>query len=115
MKLLLDQNLSRFLVAALSDLFPGSAHVTGLETATDREVWRFAREHDYVIDSKDSDFSDLAFVHGPPPKVVWLRIGNATTTTVRDLLIRAAAAVASFVDSDEDAVLVLSEDHIDVT
>lgn len=65
--------------------------------------------------SKDSDFSDLAFVHGPPPKVVWLRTGNATTTTVRDLLIRAAAVVASFVDSDEDAVLVLPEDHIDVT
>ncbi len=114
MKLLLDQNLSRFLVGSLSEPFPGSAHVTalGLDTATDREVWQFAREHDYVLVSKDADFTDLAFVHGPPPKVVWLRIGNASTTEVRNVLMRAADAVAAFVENDQDSVLVLPQDPV---
>lgn len=66
MRLLLDENLSRRLVARLAAYFPGSEHVTnaGLEHATDREVWEFARRHDYVIVSKDSDFNDRAFITG---------------------------------------------------
>ncbi len=40
MKLLLDQNLSRNLVARLSEAFPGTQHVAGvgLDTDTDREI-----------------------------------------------------------------------------
>lgn len=103
MKLLLDQNLSRFLVGSLSEPFPGSAHVTalGLDTATDREVWQFAREQDYVLVSKDSDFSDLAFVHG---------LGNASTAEVKEVLLGAADRIAAFVEKDDDAVLVLPQD-----
>ena len=50
MKLLLfDQNLSPRLVDRLADLYPGSVHVStvGLSTAFDREVWEYARQHDY--------------------------------------------------------------------
>ena len=67
MKLLVDQNLSRNLVGRLRDYFPDSAHVTtlGLETATDKDVWDHAGEHGYTIVSKDSDFRQLAFLHGP--------------------------------------------------
>jgi hypothetical protein len=57
--------------------YPDSRHVTdvGLDTATDAEIWAWAGEHDYMIVSKDSDFRQLAFLHGPPPKAVWLRMG----------------------------------------
>ncbi|MGH9120188.1 MAG: DUF5615 family PIN-like protein [Acidimicrobiales bacterium] len=80
MRLLFDQNLSRNLVGQLRDAFPESQHVTalGLDTATDREIWEFARENGYLVVSKDSDFRQLAFLYGPPPKVVWLRVGNAS-------------------------------------
>ena len=46
MKLLFDQNLSFYLCALLSDLFPGSEHVRhlGLERADDFTLWRYARE-----------------------------------------------------------------------
>ena len=79
MRLLFDQNLSRLLVGRFAEEFPDSVHVTdvGLDRATDREVWDFARAGGYVIVSKDSDFRQLAFLFGPPPKVVWLRVGNA--------------------------------------
>jgi predicted nuclease of predicted toxin-antitoxin system len=80
-KLLFDENLSRHLVTRLASTFPDSAHVTvvGLQQATDREVWEYARGHDLAVVSKDSDFNDLAFIHGPPPKVIWLRVANAST------------------------------------
>jgi len=66
-KLLFDQNLSRRLVTILATEFPDSAHVgpLGLDTAPDREIWDYAAEHGYVIASKDSDFRQLAFLHGP--------------------------------------------------
>ena len=41
MRLLFDQNLSRFLVGMFSVEYPESRHVTdvGLGTATDDEIW----------------------------------------------------------------------------
>lgn len=69
MKLLLDQNLSRKLVARLGDLYPDSAHVAelGLDRASDREVWEFARDHGFILVSKDSDMVELSLLGGAPP------------------------------------------------
>ena len=55
MKLLFDQNLSRLLVGVFAEEFPDSVHVTdaGLERATDREVWEFARAGGPVIVPRD--------------------------------------------------------------
>jgi predicted nuclease of predicted toxin-antitoxin system len=44
--------------------------------ATDKEIWDFARRKEYVIVSKDTDFSDLILASQPPPWVVHLRFGN---------------------------------------
>jgi predicted nuclease of predicted toxin-antitoxin system len=57
-KRLFDQNLSHKLVPKLADLFPDSAHVRdfNLKEAGDPAVWDFAREHQFTIVSKDSDF-----------------------------------------------------------
>ncbi|MBI4604306.1 MAG: DUF5615 family PIN-like protein [Planctomycetes bacterium] len=81
MKLLFDQNLSHRLVSLLGDLFPGSAHVRdfGLALAPDPAVWAFAKVQAYTIVSKDDDFHQLSFLHGAPPKVVWLRFANCST------------------------------------
>jgi len=38
--------------------------------AVDEVIWNYAREHDFVIISKDSDFRQRCFLFGPPPKVV---------------------------------------------
>ena len=63
---------------------PESKHVTevGLHTATDAEIWSYAGEHGFVIVSKDSDFRQLAFLHGPPPTAIWARLGNASTIEI---------------------------------
>ena len=75
MKLLFDQNVSPRLVADLSDMYPGSVHVrdVGLARANDAAIWSYARDHGLTIVSKDSDFHQVSFLRGPPPKVIWIR------------------------------------------
>jgi predicted nuclease of predicted toxin-antitoxin system len=108
-KLLLDQNLSRRLVRELTTDYHESRHVTevGLDTATDTEIWSWAGQHDYVIVSKDSDFRQLAFLHGPPPKAVWLRMGNVSTSEILEVLRVHREHLLQFEASDDEALLVL--------
>jgi len=88
MKLLLDQNLSPRLVRRLADLYPNSTHVTvvGLDRSLDKEVWNYARQHDYLIVTKDVDFSEFSLLQGFPPKVIWIRRGNCSTRDIEIIL-----------------------------
>jgi predicted nuclease of predicted toxin-antitoxin system len=108
-RLLFDQNVSRHLLRHLAIEYPDSRHVTdvGLDTATDAEIWAWAGEHDYMIVSKDSDFRQLAFLHGPPPKAVWLRMGNASTLDIFTVLRDHLDDVTAFAATEDEALLVL--------
>jgi predicted nuclease of predicted toxin-antitoxin system len=108
-RLLLDQNLSPRLVRALADVFPECTHVRdlGLSREDDRVVWDHAKANGYVIVSKDSDFHQLSFLQGPPPKVVWLRLGNCPTAEIERLLRSRAIEIAAFVNDPTEAFLVL--------
>jgi predicted nuclease of predicted toxin-antitoxin system len=108
-KLLFDQNLSQRLVGMFTVEYPESKHVTevGLDTATDAEIWSYARDHDFVIVSKDADFRQLAFLHGPPPKAIWVRLGNATTIEIFDALRNHHVEIVRFGADVDEALLVL--------
>src|SRR5205085_12633766 len=107
--LLFDQNLSRRLPALLAAEFPGSEQVllAGLSTANDRAVWGYAAAHGLAVASKDADFQRLSATLGPPPKVVWLRVGNAPTRQVEALLRSRAADVRAFLADPVSALLEL--------
>ena len=109
MSLLFDQNLSRRLPALLAAEFPGSGQViaAGLATADDRAVWAYAAAHGLAVVSKDADFAQLSAGLGPPPKVIWLRIGNGPTRDVVALLRTQAADVQAFLADPAAAVLEL--------
>jgi predicted nuclease of predicted toxin-antitoxin system len=109
-RLLLDHNLSRRLVARLADKFPGISHVSmaGLDRASDNEVWEYAAANDYAIVTKDADFSELSVLRGDPPKVIWLRLGNCTTDDVVSALVTARDVIGDFDTDPEAAVLELS-------
>ena len=109
MSLLFDQNLSRRLPALLASEFPGSEQViaAGLATADDRAVWAYAAAHGLAVVSKDADFAQLSAVLGPPPKVIWLRIGNGPTRDVVALLRTRASDVQAFLADPAAAVLEL--------
>lgn len=109
MRLLFDQNLSSELVSLLTDLFPGSQHVRplNLHQADDEVVWAYAAAQGMTIVSKDSDFHQLSFLRGHPPKVIWLRVGNAPTARVAALLREQYAVVQAFDSKPESSFLAL--------
>lgn len=80
MKLLLDENLSRRVVPFIQVAFPESTQIAllGMENSPDKEIWQFARDNDFVIVTKDSDFYEMSLLYGQPPKIIWLKIGNQT-------------------------------------
>ena len=88
MKLIFDQNLSPRLPRLLLTLYPGSLHVRdlGMKDASDSMIWNHARNHGFVIVSKDSDFQQRSLLYGHPPKFIWLRVGNCATQIIEKLL-----------------------------
>lgn len=108
MKLLFDENLSHRLAKALSDVYPGSGHLRdcGLRGASDDRVWQYAGENGFVIVSKDSDFSERSSLLGSPPKVVWLRVGNCTTTRAEFVLRNALAMLEAFEKGSENCLVI---------
>ena len=109
MKLLLDENLSRRLVPFLVADYPGSTPLAllGMERAGDREVWEYARAHDFVIVTRDSDYSDLATIHGPPPQVIGLRTGNQAKASTLAALLNHRHAIEKALIADKKACLEL--------
>jgi predicted nuclease of predicted toxin-antitoxin system len=107
-RLLFDQNLSSRLVSMLSDCYPESEHVrdVGLGNASDNTVWAYAAEHGLTIVSKDSDFHQRSLVDGPPPKVVWVQVGNCTTAEIERILRRHLQDIASL-DGDSTAAFLI--------
>ena len=111
MKLLFDQNLSKKLVSLLADEFPSSIHVrdAGLTQASDQDLWEYARANDLVIVSKDEDFHQFSFLYGPPPKVVWVRLGNCTTADIEQALRSCREELLGFSADEEGAFLIVND------
>ncbi len=109
MKFLFDENLSSRLVELLAAEFPGCAHLEtlGMRGVSDIEVWNYARDNGYTIVSKDSDFRQRAFLDGPPPKVVWLAVGNAGTDRIALLMRASAGRLRAFDRVTHESLLVL--------
>ena len=109
MKLLIDENLSRRLAARLSDLFPGSIHVTevALAESPDVAVWEYAKAKGFTILTADADFFELATTLGPPPKVLWLRRWSHPTRDAESVLRREAIRIGQFEGDSELGLLVI--------
>lgn len=88
MKLLFDQNLSPRLVKLLNDLYPDANHVylVHLDQASDAAVWEYAQQHGYAIVTCDVDFSELSMLRSFPPKIIWVRRGNCSTSDIETML-----------------------------
>jgi predicted nuclease of predicted toxin-antitoxin system len=106
-KLLFDENLSPTLVVELADVFQDSAHVrdVGLESSPDRKVWDYAVDMGFAIVTKDADFRQRSFLFGPPPKVIWIGLGNCSTTQIAELLRKQCSEIEAFGAAEEQAFL----------
>lgn len=103
MKVLIDQNISFRIVPQISDLFTEVSHVksVGLMDTKDFDIFMFAREKGFqAIITQDEDFYTHLLEHGPPPKIIWIRTGNCSTTFLKEVLYRNAPIITSFFEDD---------------
>ncbi|MBD2663196.1 DUF5615 family PIN-like protein [Richelia sinica] len=109
MKLLFDENLSPKLPLHLTDLFPNSLHVrdVDMKSTIDPIVWDYAKSNDLMIVSKDADMHDLSLVFGNPPKVIWIRLGNCSTSQVENLLRQSFDMITLFYQDKNLSLLAL--------
>lgn len=108
-RLLFDEPLSEELCEVLADIFPDSLHIRllGQGGAADTTVWDSARTHGCLVVSKDEDFHRLAILRGPPPKFVWIQLGNCSTSDIAQLLRRRHGDIVRFSEQNEATVLEL--------
>ena len=109
MKLLFDENLPPRLAETLANLYPGSIHVheCGLGSTDDSAIWQYAKENGFAIVSKDSDFQERSVLRGSPPKIIWLRVANCTTSEIDSLLRAAVPVIRRFINEEEESCMVL--------
>ena len=83
----------------LTDIFPDSSHVYShtLTEAQDSEIWEFAKAQGFCIVTQDADFAERSRLYGSPPKVIWLRCGNAPTSNVEAILRAGAETIQEFI------------------
>jgi predicted nuclease of predicted toxin-antitoxin system len=63
---------------------------------SDTQIWEYAKEHDFVIVSKDSDFQSRSLLYGSPRKFIWLRVGNCPVKPIEEMLRnRSAPSISS--------------------
>ena len=107
MKLLLDENLSRRIIPFIEAAFPQSSQVAllGMESFSDTAVWEFARDNNYVIVSKDSDFYDMSILYGHPPQIIWLRSGNVKKAEITHTLLTKQSLIEQSLTKDNISCL----------
>ena len=110
MKLLLDENLSDRITQRIIIFYPDSAHVKTLELTNtdDAVIWEYAKANDFVIVSKDSDFHQRSLLYGHPPKFIYLRVGNCSTSKIVQILRDEIDIIRQFGDREAESILVLS-------
>ncbi len=97
-KYLIDINLPYYFSLWNSEDYIHQSNVEN--TAEDAEIWRYAKSRNLTILTKDADFSNRILLTQPPPRVIHIRIGNASIREFHNIL-----------NSIWNNVLVLSNSH----
>jgi predicted nuclease of predicted toxin-antitoxin system len=69
--------------------------------------YQWAKEHEFSIVSKDTDFYQRSIIFGHPPKFIWLRVGICPTGLIINLLKARRELIREFIQSATESVLVL--------
>ncbi|MCH7945934.1 MAG: DUF5615 family PIN-like protein [Armatimonadetes bacterium] len=103
MRLLFDENLPSSLCQLLENQYPDSVHAVqvGLGGATDLAIQQYAQANGHVVVTKDSDHAELALTVHQGAKVVRIRLGNCTVSSLHLLLRNSQASLEAFEESDE--------------
>ena len=107
MILWIDAQLSPALAPWISQQFAVEAYSArwlGLTRATDQQIFEAARKANAVVMTKDSDFLRLLELHGPPPQVIWVTLGNTANARLREVCGRRLSSALRLLESGEALV-----------
>ncbi len=48
-----------------------------------------------------ADFADISNIKGSPPKIIWLRTGNMTTSSIIEILKSHITIISDFIESKD--------------
>jgi predicted nuclease of predicted toxin-antitoxin system len=113
MRLLFDQNSSYRVVKQLKPVLPDIAGVqeVGLLDADDYEIWEYARQQNYTIVTFDRDIPMIGSVRGFPPKIIWLRNGNANNLKLISLITNRIGEFQAFINRQNKGCLLVYNSH----
>lgn len=75
MKYIVDENLPYYFSLWNNQI--EYVHVKDLNShMNDAKIWKYAKENNLTIITKDKDFSARILFNNPPPRIIHLKIGN---------------------------------------
>ena len=109
-KLLLDANLSWRLTKLLPEQdFHAVVHINSVREliapAKDIEIWDWAKTNGFCIVTNDEDFLNLMLQKGFPPKIILFRVGNQSTQSLGEILVRHKQDIIDLLNSESTGVL----------
>ncbi|MDH5717666.1 MAG: DUF5615 family PIN-like protein [Spirochaetia bacterium] len=109
MKILIDENISIRIKEPLSKIFKEITHVRdiNLQNVDDKIIWDYAKQHQYAIISKDSDFHHKSLLYGFPPKIIWITTGNCSTNEMIILINKKIETIKNFIEDTDSSILIL--------
>ena len=93
----LAPSLAPWMTGTFAEVEAYSVSFLGLRDASDSEIWDRARTANAIVMTKDSDFPKRLAQVGPPPYVLYLRMGNTSSEALKRVLeVRLPVALALF-------------------
>jgi predicted nuclease of predicted toxin-antitoxin system len=112
MKILIDQNISFRLISRIEAAFPEIQHVKSLDliNTDDLKIFMYARSNNFdAILTIDEDFYNILLTKGLPPKIIWLRLHNATVANQAKVILDNTLTIYQFLkDENSDCLEIFS-------
>lgn len=101
-RLISDENISWRLkkLLPLWEVLPSNEIKPG-SRLTDLMIWQFAKTNNYTVLTFDEDFSELQNLYSFPPKIIWMRTGNVSTSEIASILVKLEMDIIKFLNDDE--------------
>lgn len=102
-----DAQLSPSLAPWMSEAFDVecfSVARLGYLHADDETIFRAAGVAGAVVMTKDSDFVRILEAEGPPPRIIWVAVGNSSNAKMKSVLERVFPAARRLLEEGEPLV-----------
>ncbi len=109
MKLLFDENISHRILKKLIPDYQNSIHCKSIQPLpkNDIDIWNHAKENNFVIVTFDEDFYEWMLLNGFPPKIIWIRTGNTSTSAIAEIINNKSSEIKNFLSNEEVGILEL--------